>query len=228
MEPIDETSVKNEVVNPSKVLLVCVLGNQFSENFLRSWTEFIGYCLTHNIRPVLANVCESSFFIHKNHCLMCDMSKGPSQVPLKGEMEYDYVLWLSSSCLLQSSQHLERLMEMDKDVVSPSFVSSHSVNHMNFIQEVEFDKDQSYSFESREDVEKMTKDNVEDVKVDYLEMKCTLMKKGVLEKIQYPWFSGDQTNLTGEVFFCRKCKEEEIDIYVDLKNPLKVETKVIV
>ena len=40
--------------------------------------------------------------------------------------------------------------------------------------------------------------------------------------------SGDPTNLNGDVFFCQKCKTSGIDIYVDLKLPIRNETNLLI
>lgn len=228
-EDIKET---NQIVSSSpsstKVVAICIMGNTFSDSFLRCWTEFLGYCLTHNIRPLLANICESSLFIHKNQCLKCDVTKGADQVPLNGEIEYDYILWLSSSCVFDSSKVLPRFFEMDHDIVSASSISSTNMKSMNFIKDVDFNENKAYSYVTIEEANEMITNQVLELKVDFVDVKCLLMKKGVLEKIQYPWFSGDPTNLNGDVFFCQKCKTSGIDIYVDLKLPIRNETNLLI
>ena len=218
MSSFGDIKETNHIVD-NKVIAVCILGKTFSDAFLRCWTEFLGYCLTHNIRPLLANICESSLFIHKNQCLMCDVTKGAEQVPLNGEMDYDYILWLSGSCSFDSSKLIPRFFEMDHDIVSASSISSVNMKTMNFIKDIDF---------SVEEAKEMIHNDQLEVKVDFVDVKCMLMKKGVLEKIQYPWFTGDPTNLSGDVVFCQKCKTNGLDIYVDLKLPIRNETKLLI
>ena len=224
IEVIQET---NHIVD-KKVIAVCILGKTFSDAFLRCWTEFLGYCLTHNIRPLLANICESSLFIHKNQCLMCDVTKGAEQVPLNGEMDYDYILWLSGSCSFDSSKLIPRFFEMDHDIVSASSISSVNMKTMNFIKDIDFSENKAYSYVTVEEAKEMIHNEQIEVKVDFVDVKCMLLKKGVLEKIQYPWFTGDPTNLSGDVVFCQKCKTNGLDIYVDLKLPIRNETKLLI
>ena len=208
------------------VMLIRILGNRYSEHFLRSWTELLGYCLTHNIRPILANICETPFFIQKNKCLRCDMHKGKEQVPLNGEMDYDYVLWISGGCVF-TTKTLQRLLDMNREVSSASSLMKHNVNCFNFITDINYEENKSYSFVERDKVKAMVEQGTEECKVDYVDMNFVLMKKGVLETIQYPWFGGDHDNLNGETLFFQKCKEHTIDVYVDLKEQVCIENTVI-
>lgn len=218
--------VKDEVFT-GKVILVCILGKTFSDAFLKCWTEFIGYCLMNNMRPILANICESSLFIFKNQCLMCDITKGTEQVPLNGETDYDYIFFLSSKCLFNPSNLIPRFLEMNKEIVSACSISPRNMKEMNFIQNVDFNGTKSYSFHSVEDAKSLIQNECHELRVDYVDTKCILFKRGVLEKIKYPWFSGDPTNMNGDTYFCQKCKENKIDIYVDLKVPVNQETTVV-
>ena len=203
-----------------KVVMICIVGDTFSSNFLKCWTEFLGYCLTHQIRPMLSNITGTSFFIEKNKCLLCKEDGDESQVPFQNKINYDYVLWLSSKCVFQANI-LDRLIEIDEPVVTPLCLNSQNINQMNFIEHLDFETAQEYAYVSRDIVEAIQKSNVEFLKVDYFDInQCTLMKKGVLEKIQYPWF-GDET------FFFKKCKQHDIHLFMDLKSQVRSETQVV-
>ena len=209
------------------VVMICVIGDSYSSNFLKCWTEFLGYCLTHNIRPMLSNITSTSFFIEKNSCLLCSADGGEKQVPFKGNLEYDYILWLSSKSVFPANL-LEQLIRHNAPVVAPLCVNSQNIQQMNFIEQLDFETAQEYAYVSRTQVESYQNDNVENLKVDYVDMnQCMLVKKGVLETIQYPWFGGGLNGLTGEAFFFKKCKEHGIQLVVDLKTQVRSETSIV-
>lgn len=212
-----------ELKSKTKVVMICIIGNSFSSHFLKCWTEFLGYCLSHNIRPMLSNIVEHGSFVDKNNCFLCKDEEGASQLPFQGKLEYDYILYLSSKCVFPANV-LDRLIEMNEPIVAPYSVKPGNVNQVNFIETIDFDSDQECEYVPRSTVETYNQEGVESRKVDYVDTHLMLLKKGVLEKIEYPWFGG---NASGETFFFRKCKEKNIPVFVDLKHRLMLETKMI-
>lgn len=44
-----------------KTIIFCVLGDTASFNFLKVWTEIVGYCLMNKIKPVLSTAKTTMF-----------------------------------------------------------------------------------------------------------------------------------------------------------------------
>jgi hypothetical protein len=67
------------------------------------------------------------------------------------------------------------------------------------------------------------------VKVNHIDFSVVCIKKGVFEKLKFPWFNyeGSVNDVTGDVYFCNKCKDANIDIYVDLQLLVNCERNVI-
>ena len=67
------------------------------------------------------------------------------------------------------------------------------------------------------------------IKVEHVDFNVVCIKKGVFEKLPLPWFNYEEkiNDLTGDFYFCNKCKKENIDIYVDVKSFSGSEKKVI-
>tara|TARA_A200000113_G_scaffold168504_1_gene153327 strand:+ start:8017 stop:8682 length:666 start_codon:yes stop_codon:yes gene_type:complete len=218
-EPEPETKTTTKL----KVVMICIIGNSFSSHFLKCWTEFLGYCLSHNIRPMLSNIIENGSFVDKNNCFLCNSENSEMQTPFQGKLEYDYILYLSSKCVFPANV-LDRLIEINEPIVAPYSMKPGNMNQVNFVETIDFNSDQECDYVLRDTVETYNKEGVEYIKVDYVDTQLMLLKKGVLEKIEYPWFGG---NSSGETFFFRKCKEKNIPLFIDLKNRLMLETKII-
>ena len=61
-------------------------------------------------------------------------------------------------------------------------------------------------------------------------MNFTLIKKGVFEKIKYPWFTVEINSgeLSGDLYFYKKCKQLNIDTYISLKNIIGIENNIVI
>ena len=89
---MSEPEPETKTTTKSKVVMICIIGNSFSSHFLKCWTEFLGYCLSHNIRPMLSNIIENGSFVDKNNCFLCNSENSEMQTPFQGKLEYDYIL----------------------------------------------------------------------------------------------------------------------------------------
>ena len=102
------SEIQNEVYEPQEqteqpeqkdtVIVFCVIGNQFSEKFLRNWTELFGYCLKNNIQPVLSNFNGDNNYIYKNGCLLAKINQ-EDNVPFQGNLDYDYIVWIHENMM---------------------------------------------------------------------------------------------------------------------------------
>lgn len=239
MSEIYETmsEIKNEVYEPQEqpeqpeqkdtVIVFCVIGNQFSEKFLRNWTELFGYCIKNNIQPVLSNFNGDNNYIYKNGCLLAKINK-EDNVPFQGNLDYDYIVWIHENMNFNVDT-FKALYEQDKQVISTISTNNFSLNKLNFIQNIDFNNPSQGEFIDKNDVKQLS-ENGTTIKVEFFNFGFVMMKRGVLEKIGYPWFNAHKqsNDLKGDVFFCQRCKECNIDLYVDLKTYTPTERKLTV
>lgn len=210
-----------------KTIVFCVTGNTFSEKFLRNWTEIFGYCLMNNMQPILSNFSGHNSYLLKNGCMLGQTGSETEQLPFQGKINYDYVMFMDAKHLLPLA-HFKALMEADKDVITSASSNEYSMEQMNFIQTVDFTDPSNYEYQKREGLEDLKKES-KLLKVDFIQFGVVLVKKGVFENIKFPWFYYDEgtQDIKGEVHFCRKCKENNIDIFVDLEHMSASERSVI-
>ena len=73
-----------------KTIVFCVVGESLSHNFLRSWTEIVGYCLLNNIKPILSSHRHNTF-VSKSYVLSPDIE---TNSPFSGNVDYDYIIYI--------------------------------------------------------------------------------------------------------------------------------------
>ena len=256
----------NNPLNKPLTIVFCLPGNKFSHNFLLSWSELMMYCITHNIRPIISCKQSSNVYHVRSMCLGADVIKGTKQKPFNGELEYDFIMWIDSDQVF-SVKHFTDLLRHNKDVVSGMYLM-HGGSQFAIVEnwnEKHFVKHGSFDFLSREKLgEWMKTNNIGEPKevdvgngqkalnyadcefplkkVSYCGMGWMLIKKGVIEKLDYPWFESEtfryKKSVNGkeieiaefcseDVAFCKKLERLGIPIYVDIKATVGHEKSVV-
>ena len=202
-----------------KNIIFAIPGRQFSGNFLNCWTDTLLKCLRNNINPLLSNKFSSMVSYARCLCLGADVRRGPHQKPFNGQIDYDYIMWIDSDQIFSFDQ-IQKLISYDKDIVSGIYKTE---NGQNFACVKDWDqefykKHGSFYFLQQEDVV----NHRGLMEVDYNGMGFMLIKKGVFEKVPYPWFCqlkkqiGDLEDYCSEdVAFCHLAKEAGFKIFID-------------
>ena len=227
-EPMEVDSVKK------RTIVFCIPGETFSNEFLRSWTEIFAFCMMNNITPIMSNASDNNWYSLRNKCLMSNVINGITQQPFQGKLDYDYIMWINSNMIF-NVEMFKKLLAHNRDIVSGLYLSK-DIQRYEVITKL--DKDYLYK---NGDYERLSRDNLNERKnkqnnmglppvldVDYCGMGFMLLKKGVLEKFQYPWFKPSLTTLqdgsgnillqdynNDEFYFCMRCKDLGFNIYVD-------------
>lgn len=179
----------------------------------------------------------SDVFSVRNACLGHSTSYAIDQEPFQGMYDYGRMIWIDSDNIV-TSEHLERLLSHDVDIVAAWYrqYSAGEISDNNpatcGIGELEMRVPGSvkgrcnlrpYSVgEMREIGEKGRL-----IEVFYAGFGLIAIKRGVFERIGYPWFEGISVEweddggklfrrmLTEDVSFCVKARQKGFKIYVD-------------
>lgn len=145
---------------------------------------------------------------------------GKLQKPFGGKVEYNYLLWLDSDISFKFD-HVARLIELDKDFCAGWYKTKYRKDSCVCVNQDfdQLDKTGLFDLLSSEEIEKKKAP----FKADFVGMGFVLMKKGVIEKLEYPWFTlGEHTLSNGvrrqlgeDVTFCMKIRDAGFDIWVD-------------
>ena len=208
-----------------KKIIFCLPGREFSGRFLQSWTELVYACLANGIQPIMSQHYTSVVYYVRNMCLGGDLISGPDQKPFQGKVDYDYIMWIDSDIVFSPDQFF-RLIDADKDIVSGLYKMQNNT-HYATVEEWNHDfflKHGSYQFLTPERISKK-KDLFP---VAYTGFGWMLMKKGVVESLDYPWFQptwkeyeykGKQIKefTMEDVAFCDLIQQKGYQIWIDPK-----------
>ena len=225
--------MENKVVTPEKnnenlnqnplkrplTIVFCLPGTTFSHNFLRSWSELLLYCVTHQIRPVISSHQSSNVHFVRNMCLGADVLRGKDQKPFDGKLNYDFIMWIDSDQVFSVNAFVS-LLRHDTDVVSGLYLMRNGQQYtavQNWNDE-QFLTKGSFDFLTRNTLMKWLDENAEGnieekkdksgvpykdysnctiplMPVSYSGLGWTLVKNGVYEKLTYPWFYGTKISM---------------------------------
>jgi hypothetical protein len=214
----------NEINEKQKVIVFCVPGRQFNSRFLLNWSELLLKCLVNNYRPILCQENDRDIFIQRNKCLGGNILKDNSdQKPFQGELEYDYLVWIDPNVIF-TYDDLTKLLNSKYDVTSGVYILNNLNNITNVVHKFDYDfykKNGTFNFLVQDNIINLEKINNRYFEAEIVDLGWVCMKKGIAEKIQYPWFEphnnkDESVNLfTDSYSYCKKLKNEGIKIMVD-------------
>lgn len=204
-------------------IIFALPGNKFSGNFLSCWTELLNECQKKNISMGLSQTFSSNVYHVRNKCLGGDSRRGIKQKPFNGEIDYDYIMWIDSDIYFHPSQFF-KLLEANKDIVSGLYMMDDNTHYATVENwDEDFYGDNGYfQFLTREDIKNRNKL----FKVDYTGFGWMLIKKGVFESMEYPWFDVHWTEIekdqkiirefaSEDVSFCKRAQKNGYNIWID-------------
>jgi hypothetical protein len=213
-------------------VVFCLPGSSFSGKFLECWTSLVAWCLGNGIQPVLSRRQSCNIYYVRNMCLGADVSRGRHQKPFDGKLEYDYLMWIDSDVLF-TPQQFQRLLSHDKEIISGVYAME---GGKEIATVKEWDED---FFKKNGHFEFMTLASLNSEKklidVAYTGMGFMLIRKGVIESMEYPWFRpiekqiGDMVDFTMEdVAFCLQAIKHGYRILIDPQVRVGHEKKVVI
>ena len=158
---------------------------------------------------------------------------GVRQKPWQGKHNYDYILWLDSDIIF-TVEDFDKLLATKKQIVSGLYYL-HDERRLNFAAIKNWDEkyyQENGTFEWLSAKEISGKKDV--FTVDHIGMGFMLMKAGVLENLDYPWFRpmiADFLDIkeicTEDVSFCHHIKEKKFNIWVHPEVIVRHEKKIL-
>ena len=217
-----------EVKKPITVVF-CLPGKSFSGTFLQQWTDLFSECLKRGIKPYLSQSYSPVVHYARLLCLGTDNLAGEDQIPFRGKIDYDYIMWIDSDIIFNVDSFL-KLMESPHDVTCGLYRTQNR-QHFPVVKDWDekfFLENGRFDFLTEESIKEWnekTKERYMDV--EYSGMGFMLMKKGVFEKIKFPWFYRDNEVMmkdgmkivappSEDVSLCKNLKDVGVNIYVDV------------
>lgn len=224
MNSESKTAPSNE--NPLKrplTIVFCIPGTTFSHHFLKSWSDLLLYCVTHQIRPIISSHQSSNVHFVRNMCLGADVLRGKDQKPFDNKIDYDFIMWIDSDQVFTVNA-FKSLLKHDKDVVSGLYLMANGQQYtvVKNWDEANFLNKGSFDFLNRNTLMQWLDENADGeiekkqdkagnpykdysnckiplMPVSYTGLGWTLVKKGVYEKLSYPWFYGTKITMNKNI-----------------------------
>ena len=212
-----------------KSIVFCLPGRGVSYTYLKSFVQLCFDIVQAGASIQISQDYSSMVNFARCKCLGANVLRGPKQIPWDGKLEYDYQLWIDSDIVFES-QKFWQLCDMalpaegeEKEIVGGWYATEDgfttSVAH--WLEEDDFRSNGGVM--NHETTESMSKRR-KPFTVDYTGFGWVLIKKGVFESLEYPWFapkmqvfeSGAVQDMCGEdVSFCLDAKEAGFEIWCD-------------
>ena len=226
-EEWDYDKIKQRV--KGKAIVFCLPGRGCSYIFLKNFVQLC-FDLVQNGNSIQISQDYSSM-VNFARCkvLGANVLRGPNQIPWDGKLKYDYQLWIDSDIVFDSNKFWQ-LMDLavpeegeEKEIVAGWYATEdgHTTSVAHWLDEESFAKNGGVM--NHETVESITRKK-KPFTVDYTGFGWVLIKHGVFERLEYPWFapkmqifeSGNVQDMCGEdVSFCLDAKKAGMITWCD-------------
>lgn len=202
-----------------KRIMFCRPGNHFSGASMDCWDAWRDYCKKDIHMMISRKWYPGNCYYVRNKCLRANSAKGPDQVPFQGKVKYDYIMWIDSDIIYEPKQIMQ-LIDRNVDIVSGLYKTESGIDFTACTDmDEEFYKKNGRFMPMLERNVIGKKDLIE---VFYAGMGFMLMKRGVMESLEYPWFRPEWPDIDGihefaseDVSFGINIRAEGYKIYVD-------------
>ncbi len=200
-------------------IVACIPGREFSGRFFDAWNEFAERCREIGVRLIVSRRYDAVVYYARNRVAGGDVRRGPKQAPWGGEVDYDYMLWIDSDVVFRF-EDFQALLAHKVDMVGGLYLMADNqryaaVEHMDealFQEQGEFEFLTPAKVESRQGL----------VPVDYCGFGFVLVRRGIFEKLEYPWFRPITVEICGcseftseDVGFCLMAKKAGLQMMID-------------
>jgi len=203
-------------------------GREFSGRFLANWTETFTTLMHMGHQVIMVNEYSSFVSFSRMKTLGLDVLRGEHQKPFGGKLEYDVWFTIDSDIVFTPQQVVDLIEDTKEHAVVSGLYRMSDLQHFACVRtwdEDYFKKHGSFKFLRPEDVVGAPKH----IPVAYNGMGFMAVRKGVIESMQYPYFSYPLQHMTKEdgivlrdmcsedVAFCKNLKDAGYDVMVNTK-----------
>jgi len=204
-------------------VVLALPGRSFSGSFLMNWTQTVMTLSKKGYEVVVTNEYSSYVTYSRMKTLGLDVLRGADQVPFGGTLNYDVWLTIDSDIIFTPEQVIELIEDTKKYPVVSGLYRMQDRVHFATVQEWDVEYFKKYgSFEFMRD---LPTDKY--ISVAYSGMGFFACRRGVIEKLKYPYFSYPLVEIEAEdgkilrdtcsedVSFCKNLTDAGFEIMVN-------------
>jgi len=201
-------------------VIFCLPGDSFSGNFLDSWNDLLFNIYKKGWKYTVCRKGNGTIYHCRNQLAGGGNVQGKFQIPYEGKLKFDWQIWIDSDQVFKP-YHIFQLIGLNKDIVSGVYRTSDQ-KHTTIVESW----DEEY-FKKYRRWRKLTIDEVLERKSPFeclsMGFGLTVVRAGVLEKLEYPWFYPEYRSLPGggydfsseDVGFCSRARAAGFSLWID-------------
>ncbi len=206
------------IIDPLTII-ICLPGSNFSGRFLDCLINLLCFFNKEGIKYYISRRESNNIYYVRNLCLGGNVLNGENQKPFEGKIEYNHILWIDSDSIF-TPDNVVKLLDRDVDIVAAYYAMSDMQNAaaVENLDDEYLLKHGNYEFLKISDLSERT----DLISVALVGMGFMLVKKGVFEKLKYPWFNprtiklDNITDFCGDdASFCLSAKAADYEIFLD-------------
>lgn len=166
-------------------VIFCLPGRQFSDLWMRSWTDTVTTCGNNGIEWAFSMAYDPVVYYARNRVLGGNNTSGRNQKPFQGQLDYDYQVWIDSDMVWRGEDVL-KLLSHGKSVVSGVYPMANAQD-CPIVEELDYGmllEQGTFRFMTRDEVGART----DPFNVSYVGFGFMAIARGVIERMEYPWF----------------------------------------
>ena len=207
-------------------VIIALPGRTYSGRFMMNLINTIMTMKSRGYEIIMTNEYSSYVTFSRMKTLGLDVLKGANQSPFDGKLDYDVWLTIDSDIMFTPEQVIELVDNTEKYPVVSGLYRMEDLTHYACVKEWNVDyfkKMGSFQFAQIDDFEKAPKF----VPVAYNGMGFFACRKGVIEKLKYPYFSYPLIEIEAEdgtiirdtcsedVAFCKNITDAGFEVIVN-------------
>jgi len=234
-----------------KSIIFCLPGRGCSFIFLKAFVQLCFDLVQNGMSIQISQDYSSMVNFARCKVLGANVLRGPKQIPWDGKLQYDYQLWIDSDIVFNTEKFWQLCdlalpaeavsyedtenedgtitrtqtinSEFENEIVAGWYATEdgHTTSVAHWLEEDDFRSNGGVM--NHENVEGISKRR-KPFTVDYTGFGWVLIKKGVFENLEYPWFAPKmqvfesgavQDMCVEDVSFCLDAKEQGFEIWCD-------------
>ena len=202
-------------------VIIALPGRTFSGGFMLNLLETVQILKSKNYTVMITNEYSSYVTYSRMKTLGLDVRRGADQKPFDGKIDYDVWVTIDSDIRFTPEQLIELIEDTNTYPVVSGLYRMEDLKHYACVKEWNVDyykKMGSFQFAQIDDFEKAPKF----VPVAYNGMGFFACRKGVIEKLKYPYFSYPLIEIDGlretcseDVSFCKNLTDAGFEVIVN-------------
>lgn len=219
-------------MSPEYNIAFCRPGATFTTKWVRCWTNLAFYCAQNGIGFVDCPATFHNIHMVRDMCLNVNVATKDVK-PFHGELDYTHMMWIDSDQVWQN-EDFQKLLDADEDIVCGGYAMNGTEGRVGicagwYDPKVLEEKKGMPIMKKSEFVNAVRNEKGlidlgaihPEYEFPFIGMGFMLVKKGVFESIEYPWFFDDNirvgdiiSNSGDDITFCKKATRAGYKIYL--------------